>query len=276
MKIKIYIACFYCNVCFAWASPVSLKSVDGKSIQATINGVENDEVIISKEDGKIFRIPLSRLDESSKLVVAEKIAKVWPKLNSEPLQQEADKTEISNNQFSKVDIDNAYYTSRDFIKKALTAPTTAKFSNPILDKTTTGSVVTNEGRIQSKGIVEAKNSFGVPLSKSWSVVVQPEGNDGKQWRIVYAVLGEDILIDTRKDYKTEKTLKADTFIGMTKASMIARLGQPSETSSGSNEEDGNFTIYTYSKEKGKEIFFTIWDSDGVIYSGCYNGVNFSK
>jgi hypothetical protein len=276
MEINIYIACFFSTICFAWASPVLLKSVDGKSIQATINGVENDEVVITKEDGKTFRIPLARLDESSKSIVATEIAKISPKADTKPIQHEDYKSEIATKEYSKADIDNAYYTSRNFIKKALTAPSTAKFSNPILDKTTTGSVVTNEGRIQSKGIVEAQNSFGVPLSKSWSVVVQPEGNDGKQWRIVYAVLGEDILMDTRKDHKTEKSVKADTFIGMTYESMIAKLGQPSKTTKGSNDEDGDYNIYTYSNEKGKETLFTIWDSDGVISSGCFNGVYFSK
>lgn len=108
---------------------------------------------------------------------------------------------------------------------------------------------------------------------SWIVVVQSEG---KQWRVVYARLGDDILKETRKDNKTVKIRNAEFFIGMTKKNMVAELGEPIETTTGNNSDDGAFTIYTYSKEKKKETLFTIWDSDGTISSGSYQGTYFSK
>lgn len=277
MKAIRYTFFLVCMTDFLQADPVSLKAKDGRSITATVTGVENGEILITKQDGKVYRLPLNLLDEASKKTVEAEIAKTAEKPESGAIQNQQEQLKNARKspvqEYTVADMENAYYTSREFIKKALKAPSTAKFSNPISDNETTGSAVTNEGRIKSKGVVEAQNSFGSPLRKSWTVIVQSEG---KQWRIVYAVLGEDTLMDTRKDHKTGKTLNAESFIGMTKKTMIAELGEPSETTTGINPEDGAFTLYTYSKEKNKEILFTIWDSDGTISSGSYEGTYFSK
>jgi hypothetical protein len=208
------------------------------------------------------------LDAASKGTVAAEIAKI-----TEHYEQLKKTLDAPDPEYTKSDIDNAYYTSRNAIKNALKSPSTAKFSNPVLDRETTGSVVTNEGRIQSTGFVDAQNSFGAALRENWMVVVQPEG---KQWRVVYARLGDKVLIDTRKNHKTEKTLKAESLLGMTKAGMIAVLGQPTDTTRGSNKDDGDFSIYSYSNDKGKETTLTIWDSDGKISNGSYRGTYFSK
>lgn len=258
------------------AEPVTLKSNDGRAISATVIGFDGKEVTIVKQNGFNSRIPIERLDDASKKVVADEIKKLiavderTPAWRSGSTEQ---KEHTAAPQFSKVDISNAYYTSRAYIKEALKAPKTAKFSNPLLNQDTTASVVTHEGRIKSTGVVEAQNSFGVPLEQSWQVVVQSEGN---QWRVVYAVLGENTLIDTRNEHKTQNTMTAESFMGMTKQQMINKLGEPSETLDSSNAEDGKFSTYTYSKEKGKETLFTIWDSDEKITSGCYQGTYFSK
>jgi hypothetical protein len=275
MKSLGYTSCLFVLTYFSHASPVLLKASDGRTITATVTGLENGEVLITKQDGSNYKLPLAKLDNASKDTVAAEIAKISSKTEDEGFQtgHNVKATKSSTKEYTKAEIDSAYYSSRNFIKKALKAPATAEFSNPIMDKETTGSTVTHEGRIQSKGFVDAQNAFGALIRQSWMVVVQPEG---EQWRIVYAVLGEDILMDTRKDYKNENIRNAESFIGMTKKDMIAELGEPTETKSGTNTEDGNFSIYTYSKEKNKETLFIIWDSDGKISSGSYQGTYFNK
>jgi hypothetical protein len=276
MKVLAHIGSLLFCTLLSPAEPVTLKSNDGSAISATVIGFDGKEITIVKQNGLNTRIPIERLDDASKKIVADEIKKLiaiderTPAWRSGSNEQ---KEHTAAPQYSKADISNAYYTSRAFIKKALKAPETAKFSNPLLNQDTTASVVTHEGRIRSTGVVEAQNSFGVPLEQSWQVVVQSEGN---QWRVVYAVLGENTLIDTRKEHKTQNTMTAESFMGMTKQQMINKLGEPSETLYSSNAEDGKFSIYTYSKEKGKETLFTIWDSDEKITSGCYQGTYFSK
>jgi hypothetical protein len=253
---------------FCQASPVTLKAIDGRSLTATVIGIEGEEVLISRPDGREFRVPLTTLDTTSKALVAAEYAKI-----TEQYEQQKRALEKPDPEYTKADMDNAYYASRNLIKNALKSPSTAKFSNPILDKENTGSTVTNEGRIQSIGFVDAQNSFGATLRDHWKVIVQREG---EQWRAVYAILGDEVLIDTRKNHKTEKMHKAESFLGMTKVGMIAVLGQPSKTTKGNNEEDGPYSIYSYSDEKGNETLFTIWDSDGKISSGSYRGTYFQK
>lgn len=267
--------CLFVLTYFSHASPVLLKASDGRAITATVTGLENGEVLITKQDGSNYKLPLAKLDNASKDTVAAEIAKIATNHKIRAAQRELHRNtaEEPAKEYTKSEIDGAYYSSRNFIKKALKAPATAEFSNPITDKETTSSTVTHEGRIQSKGFVDAQNSFGALLRQSWMVVVQPEG---EQWRIVYALLGKDILIDTRKDYKTDNIRNAESFIGMTKKDMIDELGEPTETKSEKNTEDGNFSIYTYSKENDKENFFIIWNSDGKISSGCYQGTYFNK
>ena len=251
-----------------YASPVSLKAVDGRSITATVNGMEGEIVLITKLNGESHRVPLEKLDVASKETVTAEITKI-----TQHYEQLKKRLELPDPEYAKKDIDNAYHTSCDFIKLALKSPSTAKFSNRFMDKETTGSVVTNEGRIESTGFVDAQNSFGAAIREKWKVVVQPQG---EQWRIVHALLGTEILMDTRKIYKTQKILKAESFLGMTKAAMIAVLGQPTETTRESNAEDGDFTIYSYSDDRGLLQTMTIWDSDGEIASGYYRGIYFSK
>lgn len=176
--------------------------------------------------------------------------------------------------FTKDELSNAYYSARNSIREALKAPSTAKFSNPQLDPEGTGATPDDAGRIICKGYVEAQNSFGVPLRQRWVVWVQPEGSD--QWRIVYAVLDGNILRDDREQHKTGQTLSAEQFLGMNREEMLRLLGQPIDVKEGGNSDDGGFKIYSFSNEKGKETFFTIWDSDGKITSGMYQGTSFSE
>jgi hypothetical protein len=75
---------------------------------------------------------------------------------------------------------------------------------------------------------------------------------------------------------TEKADKPDDFIGMTRERMVSLMGRPLAVKSGSNSTDGGFKIYSYSNEKGKETFFTIWDDEGTIDSGMYRGAYFFK
>jgi len=49
--------------CFA--NPIVLKDLQGRSITATVNGMEGEEILITRE-GKPFRIPLASLDEPSR------------------------------------------------------------------------------------------------------------------------------------------------------------------------------------------------------------------
>jgi hypothetical protein len=63
---------------------------------------------------------------------------------------------------------------------------------------------------------------------------------------------------------------------MTRERMLALMGQPIELIASSHPIDGGFKVYSYSKEKGKETYFTIWDDDGVIDGGMYQGVYFLK
>jgi hypothetical protein len=175
--------------------------------------------------------------------------------------------------FTKEELNNAYYSARNSIKTVLKAPSTAKFSNPQLDPGT-GATPDDAGRIVCKGFVEAQNSFGVPLRQGWVVWVQPEGND--QWRIVYAVLDGNVLRDDRKSHKTEQSLSAEQFLGMAREEMLRVLGKPIDVKEGGNSDDGAFKIYSFSNQKGKETFFTVWDSDGKITSGMYQGTWFSE
>lgn len=167
---------------------------------------------------------------------------------------------------------DAYYSGRKFIEKALKVPSTAKFSN-ILSDEDTGSTKSDNGRYISWGTVDAQNALGVPLREAWRTEMQEEGD---KWRVVYARLGNKVLLDTRKDFSTEEIESTKEFIGLTKEQMIAKLGEPIKQIKENNSPDGSFMIYTYSEDKGKETFFTIFFKDGIISGGMYNGVSFSK
>ena len=82
--------------------------------------------------------------------------------------------------------------------------------------------------------------------------------------------------EPRASPKTAQTYKPELLIGMTRERMLAVMGQPIELIAGSHPTDGGFKIYSYSKEKGKETYFTIWDDDGVIDNGMFEGVYFFK
>jgi hypothetical protein len=166
---------------------------------------------------------------------------------------------------------DAYYSGRKFIEKALKVPSSAKFSNFIGDEDT-GSSKNDNGRFISWGTVEAQNALGVPLRETWRTEMQSEGD---KWRVVYARLGSKTLLDTRKEFITDEIASTKEFIGLTKEQMITKLGEPIKQIKESSP-DGSFMIYTYSEDKGKETFFTIFFSDGIISGGMYNGVSFSK
>jgi len=169
-------------------------------------------------------------------------------------------------------IEDAYYSGRRFIKESLKAPSTAKFSN-IRNDDKTGAVKLNSGRYKGWGTVEAQNAFGVPLKEDWVTELQPEGDS---WRIVYARLGDKVILDSRDTRKTEELKGAERFIGMSKSRIIQELGQPISTTTGGNPSDGKYTMYIYSNEKGKETFLIIWENVGVVESGMYLGTNFDK
>ena len=76
--------------------------------------------------------------------------------------------------------------------------------------------------------------------------------------------------------KTAPPYRPGLLIGMTRERMLALMGQPVELITGSHATAGAFKIYSYSKEKGKETYFTIWDDDGLIDNGMYQGLYFSK
>jgi hypothetical protein len=80
----------------------------------------------------------------------------------------------------------------------------------------------------------------------------------------------------RPSPKTAETYKPELLIGMTRERMLVLMGQPIELITGSHPTDRGFKIYSYSKEKGKETYFTIWDDEGVIDNGMYQGVYFFK
>lgn len=273
MRNLIQLFCILSITCFSHAESIILTSVDGRSLQATITGLEDGEVFIVRQDGNNYKIPLKNLDDDSKTRVAAEIKKLNREIIDRLIKAVKEDAAKSKTDFTKKDLSDAYYTSRNFIKNTLKAPSTAKFSNPITDQQTTGSNITVEGRIQSKGIVEAQNSFGVPLKDHWMVVLQPEGD---QWRVVFARLGDKVLMDTRNDHKTDGVLKAEEFIGIPKISMVEVFGEPLEVKNGSHTVDGSYSIYVYSNEKGKETFFTIWDSEELISSGSYLGNAFNK
>ena len=79
-----------------------------------------------------------------------------------------------------------------------------------------------------------------------------------------------------EDAKPKPTqAEANAFVGLKEQELISRLGQPirvrNETS-----PDGPFKMLIFSETKGKETFFTILASDGVVSDGYYRGVLFSK
>lgn len=175
--------------------------------------------------------------------------------------------------YSKDELTNAYYSARNAIKGVLTAPKTAKFSNPVTDPRT-GAEPDDAGRIVCRGTVESQNAFGVPLTQSWVVWLMPEGET--QWRTVYAVLDGNVLLDTRDQHQTQQTRSARSFLGMTREQMLKELGEPAKITEGGHPDDGTFNLYSYGGAKGGETFFTIWDSDGKISSGMYKGTSFSE
>jgi hypothetical protein len=174
--------------------------------------------------------------------------------------------------YSKDELSNAYYSARNALKQVLTAPSTAKFSNPVTDPNT-GATQDDAGRIICRGTVESQNAFGVPLKQSWVVWLIGEGD---KWLTVYAVLDGQVLLDNRDKQKTQQTRTAESFLGMSREQMLKEVGQPVAVTDGGHPDDGTFKLYNYGGEKGAETFFTIWDSDGKISSGMYQGTSFSE
>jgi hypothetical protein len=81
---------------------------------------------------------------------------------------------------------DAYYHGREACRKALKAPSTAKFSNPYSDEHTGWS---RWGYNQWKvfGYVDAQNSFGAMLREDWLAVVK---KGGEYFEIVFLRLGD--------------------------------------------------------------------------------------
>ena len=241
---------------------IKLKQDPGEAI-AIVSVEKTDFLLIAKA--------AYDSDLKNKAEQAEALAKQKTE-QEESLAKKKAERETALASISKItnkEMQDAYYSARNAIKNTLKAPSTAKFSNPLTDKETTGYAMDNSGRIQCKGIVEASNSFGVPLRQSWSALVQQEGS--QQWRIVYATLGGNILKDTRKENTTIQEKALSSFLGMTIEELKNEFGEPLEIIEKSNATDGKFKLYSFSKEKGKETYFTIWDSDGKVESGMYQG-----
>jgi len=67
--------------------------------------------------------------------------------------------------------------------------------------------------------------------------------------------------------------EAQSYLGLTEAALIAKLGQPQRVVR-DDSPDGYFKLLEYSKEKGLETFFIIFESDGIVQSGSYKGTLF--
>ncbi|NBQ47449.1 MAG: hypothetical protein EBU33_03215 [Sphingobacteriia bacterium] len=241
---------------------IKLKQGPGEAI-AIVSVEKTDFLLIAKA---AYDSDLKNKAEQAEALAKEQSAR------AETLAKRKTERETALASISKLtnkELQDAYYSARNAIKNTLKAPSTAKFSNPLTDKETTGYAIDNSGRIQCKGIVDASNSFGVPLRQSWSAIVQQESS--QQWRIVYATLGDDILKDTRKENPTPLDQALSSFLGMTIEELKNEFGEPLEIIEKSNATDGKFKLYSFSKEKGKETYFTIWDSDGKVESGMYQG-----
>lgn len=76
MKALVHSACLIFLTYFSYAEPVVLKAADGRTITATVTGVQNGEVLITKQDGQTYRFPLAGLDDASKATVIAENAKI--------------------------------------------------------------------------------------------------------------------------------------------------------------------------------------------------------
>ena len=67
-------------------------------------------------------------------------------------------------------------------------------------------------------------------------------------------------------------IDADSFLGISEAVLISRLGRPISTQI-DDSPDGPFKLLQFDRTKGAETFFIIFISDGRVNSGSYRGVS---
>ena len=251
---------------------VSVKSVHGKQVRIT-HGAGDGLVDVANTDFAERSIIAAKQAAAQAAALAEK-KETQAKAEAEQrkaTREAARQAPAGRIRFTDGEMKDAYYSARKAVEGILSAPTTAKFSNPHTDSNT-GWESDGEGRIICYGHVDSQNSLGAMIRTPWRVWVQPEG---EQWRLVRAMLDGEVLIDERSTYKTGALKSAEAFLGMTPEVMLAEFGQPLEVSEGSNIDDGPFKIYSFDKTKGRETFFTIWEREGVVNGGMFKGVPFS-
>lgn len=256
---------------------VTTLTVDGVTYENVRWGTATPHSVTIYHKAGIARIPLDKLPSEHQNRFGYDPSKEAERRKQEQEKQQeaarnAKKQAEKRGEVDKKDGQDAYYAARRFVHNNLKSPSSAKFSNPRTDEET-GWTKLNPGQFRCFGTVDAENAFGAKLRERWSVIIQTEGD---KWRVVYCVIGSQIVLDTREQHKTAGLVSAESFLGMTKGQMVKALGQPVAVKRGPHSVDGAFTIYTYSEEKGRETFFTIWDSDGKIDNGMYQGTYFSK
>jgi hypothetical protein len=141
-----------------------------------------------------------------------------------------------------------------------------------------------------KGKITARAGTTVDLiSRSGSTLRVKYLNLKKDIRFTQTSLLDDIAVErkrlTQRDAGASKpgsslnrggNYTAEQLIGMTRERMLSLMGQPITVTGSSNSIDGSFKIYSYSKENGRETYFTIWDDEGTIDNGMYDGSYFFK
>ena len=91
------------------------------------------------------------------------------------------------------ELKSAYYAARGYIEKSLKAPSTAKWSPYYPSKGTGAEIIENTTNCYyAIGSVDADNSFGAKIRKSWRVEMI---HDGDMWRFYKATLGDDVILD---------------------------------------------------------------------------------
>ncbi len=250
---------------------VRVKSVHGKQVKVA-HGVGEGVVDIAKTDF------MERSAVAAKQAAEE--ARILAEREAEQKKIEAERRKAARNaarnsprgkiEFEQSQMINAWSKGKSSIQAALKTPKTADFSMLHWDSNT-GAKPDGFGRVICWGFVDAQNSFGAQLRNDWRAWVQP---DGDRWRLVRAMLNGDVIFDERSVHKPFPLARAEAFLGMNAEEMLSEFGQPLKISNGNNASDGPFKIYVFDETKGRETMFTIWEREGVVRGGMYEGVLF--
>lgn len=253
---------------------VKVKSVHGEQVKVSY-GVGEGLLSIAKTDFAERASDARKEAHKAAVAAAERSAE---NERVEAAQRRA-RRDAARNPFERVDVGfskeklvYAYNWSTMAVMDYLKDPSSASFSIFHIDPAAVAEP-DGTGRIICHGYVRAENSFGAKVRNPWRTWVQPEG-DG--WKLVRLMLDGEVLLDVRDVYKPKPLQRAEAFIGMSPEEMLAEFGKPLEVSEGANATDGPFKIYSFDKTKGRETFFSIWQSDGTVSGGMFEGVSFSK